>query len=306
MSRLLHSFKGYLRSMQLSSTDLFVFVEGKQSDPYFYARICETVPGLDSRYEIRLAQQLPDSAGGKQTLLGFFTFLRKRKELVSSLGGQRTICIFFVDKDVDDLQRKKKRSPHLVYTEYYDVQNYIFLHGDLLTGTASAASVDPARLSVQLSNASEWCLRAAKLWREWISICLRMLEDGISCEANYRVASRVQARPSGPTDAKLYATLTHTIAHRASLPVAVLRQQLTTTTEKVDRYFSQSLHHRIFKGKWFALILADELDRIMAGQPYDNNGFAKRLPSSIAATLDFREPWADYFRNAIQSVTEWS
>ncbi len=290
--------------MQLSSTDLFVFVEGKQSDPYFYAQICKSIPDLRFRYKIWLAQQLPGGAGGKQAILSFFTFLRKRKELVSSLGGQKTTCIFFVDKDVDDLQRKRKRSPHVVYTEHYDVANYIFLHGDLQTGAASAASVDPARLSVQLSDAPEWCLQAAKLWREWISICLRMLEDGILCEANYRVLSRVQTRPSEPTNAKLYATLTRDIARRAGLPVAMLRQQLRSTAEKVDRYFSQSLHHRIFKGKWFAHILADEIDRIMIGQPYDHNGLYNRLPCSIAATLDFGEPWADYFRNAIQSVTE--
>ena len=37
MARLLHSFAGYLRSMQVSSTNLFIFVEGKQSDPFFYA-----------------------------------------------------------------------------------------------------------------------------------------------------------------------------------------------------------------------------------------------------------------------------
>ncbi len=223
MARLLHSFAGYIRSMQVSSTNLFVFVEGKQSDPYFYGGICGSTPGLDSRYEIRLAQQLPGGAGGKQALLGFFAFLRKRKELVSSLGGQKTTSIFFVDKDVDDLQRKKKRSPHLVYTEHYDVLNYIFLHGDLQRGAASAASVDPARLNVQLRDGAEWCLRTAKLWRDWISICLRMLEDGISCAANYRVASRVQARPSGPTDAVLYATFTSTIARRAGLAVSALR-----------------------------------------------------------------------------------
>lgn len=304
MARLLHSFAGYLRSMQVSSTNLFIFVEGKQSDAFFYACICKSIPDLQSCYEICQAQQLPGGAGGKLRLLSFFTFLRKRKKLISSLGGQRTVCMFFVDKDVDDLQRKKKRSPHLVYTEHYDVQNYIFLHGNLQIGAACAASVDPARLNTQLRDGTEWCLRAAKLWRDWISICLRMLEDGISCEANYRVASRVQARPSGSTDMGLYATFTRNIARRTGLPVSELRQRVTSTAKKVDRYFSKSMHHRIFKGKWFAAILADEVDQIMAGQPYDKNSLSNRLPSSITATLDFREPWADYFRNAIQNVTE--
>ena len=304
MSRLLHSFEGFLRAMQISSTGLFIFVEGKLSDSYFYGQICKSIPDLRFPYEIHLAQQLTKGTGGKQALLSYFVFLRKNNALVSSLTGQKTTCIFFVDKDVDDLQHKKKRSQHLVYTEHYDVQNYIFLHGDLQTGAASAASVDPARLSVQLSDAPVWCLNVAKLWREWISLCLCMLEKGISGEANYKVHSRVQKGFSEPTDAKMYATFTEDIAHRAGLSVEELNLQLTTTTKKVDGYFARSLHHKIFKGKWFAVVLAAEVEKFMAGKPYDNNGLARRLPSSIAATLDFREPWADYFRNAINRVTE--
>ena len=31
----------------------------RESDSYFYARICKSIPGLQSRYEICQAQQLP-------------------------------------------------------------------------------------------------------------------------------------------------------------------------------------------------------------------------------------------------------
>ncbi len=304
MNRLRHSYTGYLRLMQLSSYDLFVFVEGKQSDSYFYANICASIPNLHVRYEICTAQQLPGSTGGKQALLSFFSFLRQSKALVSSLGGQRTTtCIFFLDKDVDDLHRKKKRSHHVVYTEHYDVQNYIFMHGNLLTGAASAASVDPARLRAELSDAPRWSLRISILWREWIAFCLRVLEENISCVANYRVMSQVQTRPCGPTDARRYAALTCDVARRCRLPVAVFRKRLAATTRKVDRYFATGQHHRIFKGKWFATVLADDIDRIMGGRPYNRRGLVSRLTCSVAATLDFTEPWADHFRNPIHNVT---
>ncbi len=303
MDRLRHSYAGYLRLMQQSSIDLFVFVEGKQSDPYFYASICASIPDLHVRYEIYIARQLPGATGGKQALLNFFSFLRQRKALVSSLRGKTTTSIFILDKDLDDLQRKKKRSQHVVYTEYYDVQNYIFMHGNLLTGSASAASVDPARLSAELCDAPRWCLRIARLWREWLSLCLCVLEENISCEANYRVVSRVQKRPCGPTDARRYATLTRDVARRCGLPVALFRQRLSATTRKVEKYFARGQHHRIFKGKWFATVLADDVDRIMAGRPYDNSRLASRLTGSVAATLDFTEPWADHFRNPIRNVT---
>ncbi len=262
MKRLHHSYRGHLRSMQISSSALFIFVEGIQSDPYFYASICASIPHLHVRNEIQVARQLPGTTGGKQTLLSFFSFLRQNNALISSLGGQRTTCIFFLDKDVDDLQRKKKRSAHVAYTEHYDVQNYMFMHGNLLTAAASAASVDPAKLSAELSDARGWCLRIAKLWREWIALCLCVLEEKISSEANYRVPSRVQTRPCGPTDSTKYDALTRAVARRSGLPVADFRQKIAATTRKVDKCIARGNHHGVFKGKWFATVLGAQLAKV--------------------------------------------
>ena len=302
MNRLRHSFKGHLRFMQLSSTNLFVFVEGKQADPFFYSGICRSITDISFRYEICTAQQLPGATGGKNALFKFFSFLRQSKKLVSSLGSQGTACIFFLDKDVDDLQHTKKRSQHIVYTEHYDVQNYIFMHGDLLNGAASAASVDPARLRTELSDAMGWCLRIARLWREWISLCLYALEKKISCVTNYKVVSRVQTRPCGHTDASKYDALVRDVAINNGQPEADFRQELESTRKKVDKYFDRGQHHRLFKGKWFATVLADDIARIMVGLPHDSNGLASRLTNTVAATIDFTEPWAEHFRTPIRDV----
>ncbi|MEW6406223.1 MAG: DUF4435 domain-containing protein, partial [Chloroflexota bacterium] len=266
--RLRHSYSAYLRAMQISRTDLFIFVEGTQSDSYFYGRVCESTRGLRVRYEICMARQLPGGAGGKQALLNFFSFLRQRRALVSLFAGRNTTCIFFLDKDLDDLQHKKKRSAHIVYTEHYDVQNYIFMHGNLLTAAAAAASVDPGRLRAELNDAPGWCRRIAELWREWIALCLCVSEEHISCQANYRVLSQVQTRPCGPVDAAKCGNLTRVAARKGRLPVADLRLKLAGTTSKVDKYYARGQHHRVFKGKWFANVLADDIDRIMAGLPY--------------------------------------
>ena len=302
VNRLHHSHSGHLRSMQMSATQLFAFVEGKQCDPYFFAGICSTT--LDQRvsYKISMAREIPGNSGGKQALIAFFTFLRHRKSLVSTLGGQRTACVFFLDKDVDDLQHRKKRSLHAVYAEYYDVQNYVFQHGDVAKGTAAAASVDPRRLEGDLGDAPRWCKHVAMLWRDWLALCLRLLEDGIPCEANYRVLSRVQVRYCGPTNAQAHRALIRDLARRAGVPVAELTRRLSSTADKVERYFARGEHHRIFKGKWFAAILADDVDRIMAGNPYDGHGLAGRLPSAIAATLNFSEPWTEHFKQPLRNI----
>ena len=253
-------------------------------------------------YEICTAQQLPGNTGGKQALIAFFTFLRDRKSLISDLGGNRTGCLFFLDKDMDDLQRRKRRSLHVIYTQHYDVQNYIFEHGNLVKGASAAASIDPRKVEGELSDASEWCRQAASLWREWIALCLRMLEDGYHCEANYRVLSPVQTRYYGPTDVNAYQTMTRRIARRRGVPVSELRQRIAVSLRKVNRYFAKGEHHRLFKGKWFSTILADSIDCIMAGEPYDGNRLSGRLPSAIATTLDFSEEWAEYFKQPLLDI----
>lgn len=302
MNRIHHSFSGHFRLMQMSATQLFVFVEGKQCDPYFFAGVCSVTLNHHVTYEISTARQLPGNSGGKQTLIAFFNFLRERKSLISDLDGKRTACVFFLDKDVDDLQRRKRRSRHVIYTQHYDVQNYIFEHGNLVTGASAAASIDPRKIESQFSDASGWCKHAASLWRDWVALCLRMLEDGIPCEANYRVLSPVQTRYCGPTNIRAHQDLTRRLARRCGVPVSELRQKITGSVWKVDKYFAKGEHHRIFKGKWFATILADDVDRIMAGNTYDGNGLAGRLPSAIAATLDFSETWTEYFKQPLRDI----
>ena len=133
------------------------------------------------------------------------------------------------------------------------------------------------------------------MWRDWIALCLRLLEDGIHA-ANYGKPSPIQTRLCGPTDEQKLQQHTRSLARNANIPVADFRKKLGLSKNKVERYCARDEHHRIFKGKWFAAILADDINRIMRGVPFDASGLAARLLCSVSATLDFSEPWADYFR----------
>jgi hypothetical protein len=49
-------------------------------------------------------------------------------------------------------------------------------------------------------------------------------------------------------------------------------------------------------------VLADEVDCIMAGEPYQNSNLADCIISTVAATLDFTEPWADHYKKHIREI----
>jgi hypothetical protein len=302
MERLHHSYAGHLRLMQMSTIKLYVFVEGIQCDPYFFSQVCTNTINSSVSFEISTAQQLPGESGGKQTILNFFTYLRKRQALFSSFGGKLTTCIFFLDKDIDDLKRQKKRSPHIVYTKYYDVQNYVFEYGDLVKGSAAAASVDPRRLEGYLNDSSRWCKHVATLWKDWIALCISLQDGRISGVANYKVQSKVQTRPCGPTDQEALNLLINEIALHANYPVAQLRSRLVLSRKREEKYLQKEEHHRIFKGKWFCKVLADDINRIMAGKPYDDNKLSMRLPSAIATTLNFTQAWVNDFKGPLLNI----
>lgn len=74
MSRLRHTHRGFQRYMQISQTQLFIFVEGKIIDPHFYGKVCESAfQDTRIRYQIRTAKELPGDTGGKKALISFFT-----------------------------------------------------------------------------------------------------------------------------------------------------------------------------------------------------------------------------------------
>jgi len=139
----------YLRDMQLSSVPIIVFVEGKNFDKYFYGAICKLV--FTEKYEIRLAEEIPlinnqgvtKFAGGKQPLISWFEYLKRKSALIANFMDKKQVVVFFRDKDVDDLLGKLIISPHFIYTKYYNIENHIFVEGDLNKAAAVIASHDP-------------------------------------------------------------------------------------------------------------------------------------------------------------------
>jgi len=96
MSRLKHTLKGFIRSLQISRINIFAFVEGRDLDPYFYGGICKQVcDSAGNTYSIRTSKEAPYNAGGKKSLIKFYRYLRRSKNLDTIFKGKRTVLVFF-------------------------------------------------------------------------------------------------------------------------------------------------------------------------------------------------------------------
>jgi hypothetical protein len=283
MTRLRHSAAGYRRLLQLSSASLFVLVEGG-SDVYFYSRLVANArPGVS--FEVRAAHELPGNTGGKRALLEHFEYLRRTNSLCSTLGGKRTAVLVYVDKDVDDVLRTRKRSPHLVYTDLYETENYLYTYGDVENALAAVLGMTSVAVSGALP--ANWRHTARTAWREWIVACLATRIVNVNAEVNFGVPSRVNQPCTNTTDMAVLNARLDAVREAWGVNPKVFAELIGKITRLVDERFRRNAHDTIFRGKWYPVFLRHWLTGVATRTWRDNE-----LEAVLAATIDYHAAWA--------------
>jgi len=240
-------------------------------------------------------------------LLGFFDYLKRIRSLVDTFKGSTTVSIFFLDKDIDDLLKTKRRSAHVVYTQHYDIEAYYFIHGDLCTAAAASASLDIGSVRARISDYSLWRRQAASCWKEWVQLCVlsRVCPNG-SMSYYGRPVSQVHAVAYGPLIADLYATHLEGLEVASGLPSAEFDARLTLLFKRIDRLFSRGEHDQVFKGRWYIPFLIEDIRAIADPRHFNRNrnGLESRLITALVSTLNFDDPWAEHFRAPIRRLIE--
>lgn len=303
MSRLQYSLSAYRRRMQMSQTVLFIFIEGYM-DRYVYDKIVDSeCKGSDIDYKIVTDKELQINAVGKQALLKFFIYLRRRASLIDRFKGKTTLSVFFLDKDVDDFLRIKRRSEHVVYTETYELENYLFMYGDLTEAAAASALLETDTIRDDLGSYNEWRKRAAATWIEWIKLCLFSHTRKINSFCNYgHSRSPINDEVYGSLNTNKYTELLSTLKRQSGLPLDRFKRSFTRLSKVVDRMYSDGQHDFIFKGKWYSCFLAEDIRRIASSRSFDSQRLKKRLLSSLALTLNTDDDWAEHFKAPIRRL----
>lgn len=302
MTRLKHSANGYLRSMQMSDAQVFVFVEG-ESDLYFYSKVVESVcnpPGI--RYAVCMAQELPGASGGKTALITWFKLLRRRSALIDSFKGKTTVSIFYLDKDIDDFLRIQCRSVHLVYTMYYDAENHIFREGNLGEVAAAIASKDRQLVLTSIGSSEDWCQRAAECWKDWVKLCLFARKRDIGGEFNYRVRSPINNPLYGPVNHIAYTQRLSILESKSGLSSKQFIRAFRRISKVVDDLYARGEHDHVFKGKWYAPLLIEHIRAITGTSPQHSQDLPDLLPKFVVLTLNFSMPWAEHFKEPLRKL----
>jgi hypothetical protein len=303
MTRLTYtSERAFLRAIQISSDQITVFVEGRE-DTYFYDRLCSpTCEESQIRIRIRRAHELPAGAPGKPALLKWYNFLKSRGKLFHDFKGKRLATLFFLDKDVDDLARIQKRSGHIVYTEYYDFEGYLFREGDVVRAIAAAAQVDERRAVRWLGPAQEWRRRASERWKDWVKLCLFANLRKLPGVCNYGAYSQLNTPLSDKVDSVELARRRAELESASGLGRKQFERAFRRVAARVDSAYAADRAERVFKAKWYPAIAEDEIRRSAGSYPINGTGLRSRLPECLLLTLNFDESWSEWFKGPLRAL----
>ncbi|MFC1924408.1 hypothetical protein ACFLT3_00155 [Chloroflexota bacterium] len=284
----------------MSRASLFIFIES-HADRYAYSCIVDPVfINHDMRYEFVTAEEIKGSSGGKQNLLKFFDYLKRRGSLIDTYKGKKTASVFYLDKDVDDLLRTQRRSNHIVYTSMYELENYLFMYGDLAYAAAASASIDIASLRDGLGDFGTWRLKSAENWKQWVQLCLYSHKHCIGGACNYsQPFSSIHKRAWESFDNDSYQSHLARIQSKSKLDSSKFLESFKRLCSRVNRIYKTGQHDSIFKGKWYRYFLAEDVHKIASGRRYNKKGFESKIIGNLAQSVDFSADWANRFRSPL-------
>jgi hypothetical protein len=288
----------------MSRDQVFIFVEGRDLDPFVYGQICGPVCKHQNKtYEIVISDRVSGGSGGKEVLALLFDNLQASNFLIDRSASDPKLAMFYLDKDVDDLFATPRVSNHIVYTRHYCIENHIFCEGDLPTSIAIAASLDRDVILARMPDPRAWRERAASLWRDWVALCLVARELTLSGPAGYSANESTINRPAdSPVDATCLAAHISDMETRSGLPAADFRTKLTNAENMVDTALRRHEHDSIFKGKWYAKFALREMELASGGNPFNATGAKDRLVGGLIASLDWGNPWVEHFRHPLRTA----
>lgn len=293
-----------MRRMQVSRRNFFVFVEGTNIDGYVHGKNCDiALEELGIDYEIVPAACLPGDGSGKSRLLTYYETLNNKGALISRFADQTTVSVFFMDKDVDDHKGSTIISDHIIYTEYYDVENHVFAEGDVATAVSVGCSLSPRWARQAFGDRGKWQQQMSALWMSWVKLCFASNLLAIRNESNYGRPSPLNSPYHYPPAADLVLAM-EIQSHKGARSADGNCRSWCAARATVDGLYLNGRWDEVFKGKWYAEILASHV-REIAPTPIDRKALATVLLKQVAATMTFGSSWCREVQNRVRGLSRY-
>ena len=301
MPRPQYSRNGIVRAIEMSRCTVTAVVEGFIDRSFFGALLNRNTAAGRKAVQIRLAHEIHSSLGnGKTALLALHSRLKQHKKLMFTTAADRKAVLVFLDKDIDDLRRTRRRCPHAIYTEFYSVENYLFRYGDLGQALTCGGCLDCQSVGALPTN-QQWTRRAAQSWEAWIAFCMTTSKYRTPGLPNFGVLSLIHTGPYSPLDTAKEATMLKAVANKTGRTLAEVNAVYAKELARVRTYLLADKADKVFNGKWYSAFLVSDVKRLAAGRQLPS-GLEDRLEGALMASLDFRAAWTNALQQKITEV----
>ena len=303
MTRLVHSEGGYLRSMQISNCQVFAYVEGATDRP-FYERILRNGLGNAQPFRIVAAKELPGNTGGKPRIIEWFKSLRRKKALSTISFGKKFVSLFFLDKDIDDATNKRLRSPHVVYTNTYDIEGHLIHRGNFQRALADAVGITSEQAALAIGDPKSWTALQVENWLDWTALCMVSQHRSINIGCTFDRVSAVNTDLVGPVDAAVLADFKTKMRVEYAKTNRNFDRDFSAMQRKITNSVKSGAALRYFKGKWFRSILQKHAPTLLAFPDAQLNSIGERLVLALMTQVGISEdcPMCDEYRQPILRV----
>jgi len=287
----------------MSRDVVFAFTEG-YSDRYAYSRIVGDVCRQHGISATTInADEIPDSGGGKVALLTFFDYAKRHDLLAGRFKGKLTVSLFFLDKDLDNVRRTQRRSPHINYTSTYELENLLFLNADLPNAVAAAAMIDPSSFGDEFTDQCAWCARAAAVWQHWVTLCAFSVLKAQNARGFYRrLTSRINASPYVATNHAGFVNELRMFEEDWDDSNIPFDRAFVSVEAQVQRAYDEGRADEFFKGTWYANFAYEDVRRLAGRRRWNSHGFHDRVICCLAMTLKHDCQWGQALRQHIDEL----
>lgn len=284
MSRLIHSSKAAVRAMQISSAQVFAFVEGGLDRP-FAEKIIGGCGLNNNQFRVFSIKEVNGGTGGKQAILDRFKDFRRQGKLYENAWGKKYINIFFVDKDADDFLGVVLRSPHLIYTPTYDLEGFLYHFGDVLKALTEACFITTAQALDVLGDVRLWFKKITENWIDWITLCMISQKKKKNTGYTFERSSCINPNPlEGPCHDLLLQC-----KERSAIALGMDLSDFDAYYQSVRRRVSASIdsgeYFKFFKGKWLKLIIQKAIEAAPKIEDANKNGVGDKINVALLAQV---------------------
>lgn len=283
----------FIKTIEASRVNLFVFVEGKVVDPAFYDKIFNHyLSGLNVEYEVVIPSRILPNLGGKDALIRFHDELAGLGRVNFEYRGVKKSCVFIVDKDVDDIVNSMRSDKSIIYTGHYCAENYLIVNGDVRQGIINSCQIPKRELSVIKLDLID-SIRVDL--RPWVVHCLMNKMRCVNFCSGYA--------NDPPAGFKIDDYWISDVSGKSGISKSEIELAYANAEKIAEERYKSGAEDSIIKGKWYFARLECIIKENFSG--YNISNFQKSFQTALLSTLIVSDDWALYFFNKTKHAIEY-